>query len=623
MDMHAEQVEETCPICLGSLLTPGQSAMTLSSCNHRFHESCINEMRKHDLPSTCPLCRSESEELTSNECLFRDAIFLKLRGSFEEAFGKLSRVADTEPDHFHAICSLAQSFANGLGVAQDDEHAAALYERAIRLRPDGCDTYVRSRLGEVYKRLGRTREANSLFEQEYANNLHPTALFNLALAAKEAGDLARAEKLYLQCHYQGVLTATLNLGNIYKLSGRTRDAEVMYRHVIADGQLRMMMPGLEDFAGQHEGDVARAMVGMGHIHKDNGNLDEAREMWLRATLLDAFRTPASFKFSSELNALLIDHGCKDMVGKFADLICEGGDTDVIVKKVLKKMSELEKYPDPLRKGSRVELVGLQRTELNKREGVVEGKKADRFQVRLCDDEVVKLVKRSNLLVVSHYYSKLLFSDRSEYVPSQTDYDIHAGIEQSRLQFAEESNARVAASVAASTQPLVNFVIIEYSRPAEWFDQALMEYGSVRVFCGAHFVGDPDLLETLRAELPKQEDNLPFKDVNQLRSRFVITEKRRQESVEKIIDAARTAVGRKEKGSFKKKHAHTLTASSPSFSHQQDLQAGFQPGFLASTSSSSDQQNRQPGDVSIVSRTFIDIPVPTSLRSMSSAHPKTI
>ena len=50
----------TCSICLDCVET-GQAAKTLS-CQHTFHEGCINTWFKHK--ASCPLCRTPEDSVT-------------------------------------------------------------------------------------------------------------------------------------------------------------------------------------------------------------------------------------------------------------------------------------------------------------------------------------------------------------------------------------------------------------------------------------------------------------------------------------------------------------------------------------------------------------------------------
>ena len=47
--------EEECPICLDRL----QGAVCTLPCNHRFHASCIEQVRNFGLQQVCPMCREE------------------------------------------------------------------------------------------------------------------------------------------------------------------------------------------------------------------------------------------------------------------------------------------------------------------------------------------------------------------------------------------------------------------------------------------------------------------------------------------------------------------------------------------------------------------------------------
>ena len=97
-------------------------------------------------------------------------------------------------------------FESGLGVRQDLEHAAHLYEKAVYF---GANCH--SNFGQVLKELGNSRAAEEMFQQSNS----PSALFNLALMKKEAGSWMDAEALYWEAHGHGNAVATYNLASMY------------------------------------------------------------------------------------------------------------------------------------------------------------------------------------------------------------------------------------------------------------------------------------------------------------------------------------------------------------------------------------------------------------------------
>jgi len=406
-----------------------------------------------------------------------------------------------------------------------------------------------------------------------------------------------------------------------------------------------------------------AMASLGDIYKMRGLQNEARETWLDGFLYGPEYTGnvATELFMAELQTVVRKHGCKDLLSKFAAAM--QGDEPV---SVLAKMRELEAQPDPLRKGSRVELQVLDSAAGRGIEGCTgsvlgKDKSSDRIVVQLdgAERRVVK-VKRSNLMITDLLpLSSTLFPEGvacSPYVAGPRDYDIEAGIEQSCRQVAKEAteaNALVmeslrssaqTASIAQNSQSSVHIVIMEYSRPSECFDEALRELGSRKHFAGANCILEPELFEIVVEDFRSREEELYDLGVNlkQLQNRFVITEAHRQHSVEQKIEAAKSAVkaagtNRKKRGNCKPKRqvsvdVYVPSSSPSSSSHQQGPHAGcggsLQSGNIGSSSPSSSSRQQGPRlgcngrSESWVKRTFIQVPVPSAMRSMSSARPQT-
>lgn len=53
-----EQME--CAICLSSMSSEKDTAITKTECGHKFHTKCLEEWIKRS--NTCPLCRCESHK---------------------------------------------------------------------------------------------------------------------------------------------------------------------------------------------------------------------------------------------------------------------------------------------------------------------------------------------------------------------------------------------------------------------------------------------------------------------------------------------------------------------------------------------------------------------------------
>lgn len=197
--------------------------------------------------------------------------------------------------------------------------------------------------------------------------------------------------------------------------------------------------------------------------------------------------------------------------------------------------------DPLIKGSRVEIQSLQSVAGRGIEGCVGsvlGKAKDCIAVRLDGEKkrIVK-VKRSNLMIIDYLprIREVLSGGaaRGPYIAYPQDYDIDDGIEQSLRQSAEEaaeSNALVmeklrnspeATSIAGKS---LRIIIMEYSRPSEWYEKALRELGARKLpsGSGANWVLDPEVFDIVVEDLDGREEEFGV-NLKKLENRFVITE----------------------------------------------------------------------------------------------------
>jgi tetratricopeptide (TPR) repeat protein len=92
-------------------------------------------------------------------------------------------------------------------------------------------------MGSAYIKLGENAKAKEIFAQALAiNPNYPHALNNLGALAAREGRIAEAEALFLRA--KGVMgpremSPYANLGNIYEMTGRIREALRMYETAVA------------------------------------------------------------------------------------------------------------------------------------------------------------------------------------------------------------------------------------------------------------------------------------------------------------------------------------------------------------------------------------------------------
>jgi tetratricopeptide (TPR) repeat protein len=175
-------------------------------CGHRFHEKCVKDMRRHSGFDSCPICRAASPDLTPIERIFDEAALLETRGSYEDAFQKLSEVLEVDPDHANSTRLLAGFYHAGNVVSQDYARAVELYERAIGLGATGNG--IKFSLGCVYQSMGKRDQAEAMYLQASDN---PDAICALAVMSEEDGNTDRAGQLFWEAHKAGSRKATIDI----------------------------------------------------------------------------------------------------------------------------------------------------------------------------------------------------------------------------------------------------------------------------------------------------------------------------------------------------------------------------------------------------------------------------
>ena len=154
------------------------------------------------------------------------------------------------------ICRLAGRSAEALTCLQ----------RAVALSPDDAD--ARNDLGIVLSDLGHIRDAEASFR--IALRLNPDsapAHYNLGNALRKLARLDEAEASYRNALAirLDLLLAHGNLANVLVEMHRPAPAEHSYRHALA------LDPG-----------YGEALLGLGNLCRDQGRIDEARALYLRA-----------------------------------------------------------------------------------------------------------------------------------------------------------------------------------------------------------------------------------------------------------------------------------------------------------------------------------------------------
>ena len=200
--------------------------------------------------------------------LLLQAKFFLLRTTKEEqekALNYYQQVIRSDPTSAEAWAGVSRTTSNlaGLGVTdwqESRDRALQAAERAVTLNSELCDAHIA--LGKVYMNLDQNFAAAKP-ELSRALELEPhsaIALFWMAGASKNAGDLPRSLMLYAQSIAEDPLDgeAYFQMGVAQRFAGRDNEAESSYRRAV---DLLPARPGLHSELGiallnQHRTDAA-------------------------------------------------------------------------------------------------------------------------------------------------------------------------------------------------------------------------------------------------------------------------------------------------------------------------------------------------------------------------------
>ena len=144
-----------CSICLNSLTDA--SATTLP-CDHKFHRTCVDELRKFGVKQTCPLCRTPlppGPEKVFEEATLRFMVICRLVESGGGSWSALPASAQEEVNaaiagwHEAAKAGLASAqhnlgmmYEGGRGVAQSDAESAKWFKLAAEQGHAPAECYL-------------------------------------------------------------------------------------------------------------------------------------------------------------------------------------------------------------------------------------------------------------------------------------------------------------------------------------------------------------------------------------------------------------------------------------------------------------------------------------------------
>lgn len=130
--------------------------------------------------------------LADTEAFFNEAVSLEGAGNWSEAEAIYRRLLQCDP---HDV-EVAYNLANVLAEQERLEEAVGYYEQAVELDRQFIEAW--NNLGSVLCQLGRPREALQAYCQAHElDGAYPAALFGLAQAYEECGQLSKASRYWL------------------------------------------------------------------------------------------------------------------------------------------------------------------------------------------------------------------------------------------------------------------------------------------------------------------------------------------------------------------------------------------------------------------------------------------
>lgn len=115
--------------------------------------------------------------------------------------------------------------------------AKKLFEEAWRL---GHENAV-SEFGVLHEQQGQTQKARELYEEGWRNG-NVGATCNLGVLSRKEGDFKKAEELFEQARLQGSLDAVLNLGCLFLEQGALRKSRLLLEEARRRGHAGAMLP---------------------------------------------------------------------------------------------------------------------------------------------------------------------------------------------------------------------------------------------------------------------------------------------------------------------------------------------------------------------------------------------
>lgn len=253
--------DEICSFCRGVLVTPGFGRLPLP-CRHDVHEVCAHESKLKGAAGACPTCGNECEELMGADALCAKAVSQHQNKAFTEAARFAQAALDLQEDHAEASGLLGQLLVQGQGMDQDIGKGVRLLEMAV----NAGDLSATCALGSLYADGSKVRKnvkkAAKLLNHALRSGYTPAAvtLGGLHLAGE---GVPKSLDLAIECFEMALASKT----DISPLAATMMGLTLMKRAQNGQRRLTDHKVALSLLEIGHEGDSAAASITLWEHYK--------------------------------------------------------------------------------------------------------------------------------------------------------------------------------------------------------------------------------------------------------------------------------------------------------------------------------------------------------------------
>lgn len=382
--------DSQCCICL-ELFEESTLGRQWLSCGHVLHEYCVTQMRTRGGSDRCPICRERQAELTPLQTFLDKALLHLGRGEHAECAEFASKALDVDSENPYACALLADQYLSGDGLPKDVQRARELYTVADL----GGDLDATCNLGSLCMEEGNTQEAKKYFMKAHRAG-DASGAFQLGVLYQQQGHFKQARTYYEAARRSCHKSAAYNLGTLCLEEDRIEEAVQLLAEARTMGcadaamKLGLLSELHDDIVGAHKfyleghlGGSVEATYMLGRLLEDQGDTAQARNLYSEAC----------------------QHGHGDAAKHLAML---DQTAESRMRDLLKTSMELSALQDDSRPGEglevglRIKVFGLKSNEgqcLNDCMGAILGRvtNSDRFIVQVDGFEASKLIKPHNLV----------------------------------------------------------------------------------------------------------------------------------------------------------------------------------------------------------------------------------